>query len=280
MNIKDLINKGSKLLKENNIISHIIDSEILMTKALNKNREYVLLNLEKNLKEKELNTYYQLISQRSLGKPIAYLTGNKDFWKYEFKVSEDVLIPRPDTELIIESVLNLTKNKSKLKILDIGSGSGCIILTILKEKLDFNGCGIDLSKKCVNISKLNAINLGLQNRVKFFNSDVDNFNYGKYDLIISNPPYINSFDMKYLEKDVVNFEPNIALNGGLDGLKNVRKVIFKSSELIKVGGRLIVEIGFDQKQKVIELFKRKGFYINKVLKDYGNNDRCIIGTKL
>ena len=114
MNIKDLINKGSKLLKENNIISHIIDSEILMTKALNKNREYVLLNLEKNLKEKELNTYYQLISQRSLGKPIAYLTGNKDFWKYEFKVSEDVLIPRPDTELIIESVLNLTKNKSKL----------------------------------------------------------------------------------------------------------------------------------------------------------------------
>ena len=280
MNIKDLINKGSKLLKENNIISHIIDSEILMTKALNKNREYVLLNLEKNLKEKELNTYYQLISQRSLGKPIAYLTGNKDFWKYEFKVSEDVLIPRPDTELIIESVLNLTKNKSKLKILDIGSGSGCIILTILKEKLDFNGCGIDLSKKCVNISKLNAINLGLQNRVKFFNSDVDNFNYGKYDLIISNPPYINQFDLKYLEKDIIDFEPNLALNGGLDGLSAIRKVIEKSSKLIKIKGKLVLEIGFDQKSKVKEMLKRKGFYINKVLKDLADNDRCIISTKL
>jgi len=280
MNIKDLINKGSKLLKENNIISHIIDSEILMTKALNKNREYVLLNLEKNLKEKELNTYYQLISQRSLGKPIAYLTGNKDFWKYEFKVSEDVLIPRPDTELIIESVLNLTKNKSKLKILDIGSGSGCIILTILKEKLDFNGCGIDLSKKCVNISKLNAINLGLQNRVKFFNSDVDNFNYGKYDLIISNPPYINKLHLKYLERDVLDYEPVLALDGGLDGISEIRKVINKSSELIKINGKLILEIAFNQKNCVKKLLKEKGFYINNVLKDYAKNDRCIISTKI
>ena len=280
MNIKDLINKGSKLLKENNIISHIIDSEILMTKALNKNREYVLLNLEKNLKEKELNTYYQLISQRSLGKPIAYLTGNKDFWKYEFKVSEDVLIPRPDTELIIESVLNLTKNKSKLKILDIGSWSGCIILTILKEKLDFNGCGIDLSKKCVNISKLNAINLGLQNRVKFFNSDVDNFNYGKYDLIISNPPYINKLHLKYLERDVLDYEPVLALDGGLDGISEIRKVINKSSELIKINGKLILEIAFNQKNCVKKLLREKGFYINNVLKDYAKNDRCIISTKI
>ena len=279
MNIKNSINKGSKLLKENNIISHIIDSEILMTKALNKNREYVLLNLEKNLKEKELNAYNQLISQRSLGKPIAYLTGNKDFWKYEFKVSEDVLIPRPDTELIIESVLNLTKNKSKLKILDIGSGSGCIILTILKEKLDFYGCGIDLSKKCVNISKLNAINLDLQNRVKFFNSDVDNFNYGKYDLIISNPPYINKLDLKYLDRDVINFEPILALDGGLDGISEIRKVINKSSELIKRGGKLILEIAFNQKDEVKKILISRGFYINLVVKDLGKNDRCIISTK-
>jgi release factor glutamine methyltransferase len=280
MNIKNSINNGSKLLKENNIISHFIDSEILMTKALNQNREYVLLNLEKDLKEKELNAYNQLISQRSLGKPVAYLTGNKDFWKYEFKVSEDVLIPRPDTELIIESVLNLTKNKSKLKILDIGSGSGCIILTILKEKLDFNGCGIDLSKKCVNISKLNAINLDLQNRVKFFNSDVDNFNYGKYDLIISNPPYINKLHLKYLERDIIDHEPVLALDGGLDGISEIRKVINKSSELIKINGKLILEIAFNQKNCVKKLLREKGFYINNVLKDYAKNDRCIISTKI
>ena len=132
----------------------------------------------------------------------------------------------------------------------------------------------------MNLCKKNALKLNLGNRVKFFKSDVDNFNYGKYDLIVSNPPYINLFDIKQLNGDIVNFEPNLALNGGLDGLTKVRKVICKSSKLIKVGGKLILEIGFDQRQKVIELFKKKGFYINKILKDYGNNDRCIIGTKL
>jgi len=280
MKISQAINIGTQLLIKNNIKTASLDSEILMTKALNKNREYVLLNLEKNLKKKELIAYNQLISQRSLGKPIAYLSGNKDFWKYEFKVSEDVLIPRPDTELIIESALNLTKNKSKLKILDIGTGSGCIILTILKEKLDFNGCGIDLSKKCVNISKLNAINLGLQNRVKFFNSDVDNFNYGKYDLVISNPPYINKLHLKYLERDVIDYEPVLALDGGLDGISEIRKVINKSSELIKINGKLILEIAFNQKNCVKKLLREKGFYINNVLKDYAKNDRCIISTKI
>ena len=280
MIIKDLINQGSKLLKKNNVISHMIDSEILMMKAIDKNREYVLLNLEKNLKKKELEKYNHLIFQRSLGKPIAYIIGKKDFWKYEFKVSQDVLIPRPDTELIIESVLSLTKYKSKLKILDIGVGSGCILLSILKEKLNFYGNGIDLSKKCVNISRLNAVNLGLQNRVKFFNSDIDNFNYGKYDLIISNPPYIKSTDLKYLERDVVKFEPKLALNGGLDGLSEIRKVISKSSELIKNNGKLVLEVAFDQKLRVKNLLREKGFYINRILKDLSNNDRCIVSTKI
>ena len=280
MIIKDLINQGSKLLKKNNVISHMIDSEILMMKAIDKNREYVLLNLEKNLKKKELEKYNHLIFQRSLGKPIAYIIGKKDFWKYEFKVSQDVLIPRPDTELIIESVLSLTKYKSKLKILDIGVGSGCILLSILKEKLNFYGNGIDLSKKCVNISRLNAVNLGLQNRVKFFNSDIDNFNYGKYDLIISNPPYIKKLHLKYLERVVLDYEPILALNGGLDGISEIRKVINKSSELIKINGKLILEIAFNQKNLVKKILRDKGFYINNVLKDYANNDRCIISTKI
>ena len=279
MNIQTLIEDGSQLLKQNNIASYQLDSEILMSKAIQKDRAYLLLNLKKKLNNFTSNFFKDLIFQRCLGKPIAYLLGKKDFWKYEFEISENVLIPRPDTEIIIERVLDLTKNKSKLKVLDIGVGSGCILLSILKEKPDFYGCGVDLSKKCLDICRINASKLGLENRVKFFKSDIDNFNYGKYDLIISNPPYIKQVDFKYLEKSVVNFEPKLALNGGIDGLSEIRKVIKKSSELIKIGGKFFLEIGFDQKNKVKQILKNKGFYINKILKDYGQNNRCIVSTK-
>ena len=140
--------------------------------------------------------------------------------------------------------------------------------------------GIDISGKCLNISKINAKNLEVYERVKFFKSDVDKFVQGKYDLIVSNPPYIKKFSIRYLERDVVNFEPKLALDGGLDGLSEIRKVIKKSSELIKKNGKFILEISFDQKNRVKEILKKEGFYINKVIKDYGNNDRCIISTKI
>ena len=221
-----------------------------------------------------------MIKRRSNGQPISYLTGIKSFWKNDFEVNSDSLIPRPDTELIIEEVLKLSKNRSKLKILDIGVGSGCILLSVLSERKNFCGIGIDISKKCIDLSKKNSFRLKLDKRTKFFKSNVDNFNYGKYDLIISNPPYIKQFDLKYLEKDVVNFEPRLALNGGLDGLSEIRKVINKSSELIKINGKLILEIGFDQKEKVKHILKNKGFYINRILKDLAKNDRCIISTKI
>ena len=167
-----------------------------------------------------------------------------------------------------------------MKILDIGVGSGCILLTILKERKKFYGVGVDISKKCLNISKINAKNLEVNSRVKFFKSDVDKFDLGKYDLVVSNPPYIKKFSLKYLEKDVVNFEPKLALDGGLDGLSEIRKVITKSSELIKKNGKFILEIGFDQKNKVINLLKDKGFYINSISKDLAKNDRCIVSTKI
>ena len=122
--------------------------------------------------------------------------------------------------------------------------------------------------------------MGIRHRVKFFKSDVDNFNYGKYDLIVSNPPYIKKVKLKYLEKDVAEFEPRLALDGGLDGLSEIRKVIKKSSELIKKNGKFILEIGFDQKNKVIKLLNKEGFYINSALKDHAHNDRCIICTKI
>ncbi len=280
MNIQDLICQGSKILRQHKIASHLIDSEILMSKVIRKDRSYLILNSNKELDKENSDYYKKLIFQRSTRKPIAYLLGKKDFWKYEFVVSKDVLIPRPDTEIIIEKVLDLTKNKPNLKVLDIGTGSGCILLTIIKERPDFYGTGVDISKKCIDITRLNAKKLGIKNRVKLVKSDIDNFNYGKYDLIISNPPYIKNLDLKYLEKDVIGFEPTLALNGGLKGLSAIRKVINKSSELIKRRGKLILEIAFNQKFEIKKILNEKGFYINSVVKDYAKNDRCIVSTKI
>ena len=165
-------------------------------------------------------------------------------------------------------------------VLDIGTGSGCILLSILKERSNFYVTGIDISKKSINVSKFNAKQLNLITRVKFYNSSVDNFKIGKYDLIVSNPPYIELFNLKYLEKDVVNFEPKLALSGGLDGFSKIRKVINKARTLIKKNGKFILEIGFNQKNKVKKILKEEGFYVNKSIKDYGNNDRCIVSTKI
>ncbi len=280
MNLKDTINHGQKVLKNNNIRSSKLDSEILLSEVIKKDRKYIILNLEKKINDEHLKKFKDLINLRSRGKPVAYITGKKNFWKNEFIVTEGVLIPRPDTELIIEQVIKITKQKSKLKILDIGVGSGCILLSILKEKKDFYGIGIDLSKKCIDLSKINASNLELTNRVKFFKSNVDNFFYGKYDLIISNPPYIKKLDLKYLDKDVISYEPNLALDGGLEGISEIRKVIDRSSDLLKRNGKLILEIAFDQKEKVTKLLKKRRFYINNILKDFAKNDRCIISTKI
>ena len=154
MNIENAIKQASKFLKKNNIYSFNLDSEILMSRVIKKDRKYLILNQKKQIKNSELEQFQQLINKRAKGKPIAYLTGKKNFWKYDFKVNEDVLIPRPETELIVEQVLKLYKNKFKLKILDIGVGSGCILLSILKEKKDFFGVGIDKSKKCLDVCNL------------------------------------------------------------------------------------------------------------------------------
>ena len=280
MNINLAISQGSKILMENSIPNSQLDSEILMAKSINKNRKYILLNSNININQMNLNYFFKLIDKRSTGNPVAYLTNKKFFWNSEFFISNDVLIPRPDTELLVENILRLTRQKNKIKILDIGVGSGCILLSILKERKNFYGTGIDISKKCLNISRINADNLKVGSRLKLYKSNVDKFNFGKYDLIVSNPPYINKCKLKYLDKDVVHFEPRIALDGGLDGLSEIRKVIKKSSELIKKKGKFILEIGHDQKNKVVNLLKKEGFYIDSIQKDLAKNDRCIICTKI
>ena len=280
MNIRDILNEGVNILKKNKISSPQLDSEILLSNSIKRDKKYIILNPKKILNSEQTEKFRCLIERRKKGEPVAYLINKKDFWKDEFFVNKDVLIPRLDTELIIEQVLKTYPKNLSLQVLDIGTGSGCILLSILKERPNFYGIGIDISKKSINVSKLNAKQLNLTNRVKFFHSSVDNFKFGKYDVIVSNPPYIELLNFKYLENNVVNFEPKLALSGGFDGLSKIRKVIDKAKTLIKENGKFILEIGFNQKNKVKRILKEKGFYINKSIKDYGNNDRCIISTKI
>ena len=280
MIIRNALKEGQEKLQISNIESSLLDSEILISRAMRSDRKFIILNSDKEIKKENYNYYKKVISERAKGKPIAYLTGKKDFWKYEFSINENVLVPRPDTEIIVDKVLKIFKNKSKINFLDIGVGSGCILLSILREKKNFMGTGIDLSKESLEICKINADKLGVKNRTKLIKSDIDNFVYGKYDLIISNPPYIKKLDLKYLDRDVTNFEPKLALDGGLDGLSEIRKVVNKSCELIKRKGKLILEIAFDQKYETKELLRKNGFYINCVIKDFAKNDRCIVSTKI
>ncbi|MDC0562985.1 peptide chain release factor N(5)-glutamine methyltransferase [Candidatus Pelagibacter ubique] len=280
MNIENILNEGISILQKNKIANPQLDSEILLSNSIKRDKKHIILNPKEVLNSEQLGKFKSLIERRKKGEPIAYLINKKEFWKDEFFVNKDVLIPRPDSELIIEQVLKINSKDNQLQILDIGTGSGCILLSILKERSNFYGTGIDISKKSINVSKFNAKQLHLTNRVKFFHSSVDNFNNGKYDIIVSNPPYIEQLSLKYLEKDVVNFEPKLALSGGFDGFSKIRKVINKTNNLIKKNGKFILEIGFNQKNKVIKILKEEGFYVNKAIKDYGNNDRCIISTKI
>ena len=279
MDIQSALKKGQSILIDNNIISAKLDSEILMSQAIRKNKKFIILNLHKEIKKRDLDYFDNLIQERAKSKPIAQIIKKKDFWKYEFTVNNNVLIPRPDTEILIEQALKLVKNKNRLQILDIGIGSGCILMSILKEKKNFIGTGIDISNKSLQISVVNGQKLRINNRLRLIKSNIDNFNTGKYDLILSNPPYIKKSILKCLEKDI-GFEPKQALDGGLDGLSEIRKVINKSSELIKRSGHFIIEIGFDQKNKVKKILRDKGFYIKKTVKDLSNHDRCIVSIKI
>jgi len=280
MNIQTVLNQASKILNNSSNAPFKLDSEILLSEVIKKNRQYLILNSNEELKKENIKSFDYLVKRRKKGEPIAYLINKKEFWKQNFYINQNVLIPRPDTETLVEETLKLFNVNSKLNMLDIGTGSGCILLSILKERRNFFGTGIDISKKAINVARFNAKMHQLSNRVKFYNSDVDKFLIGKYDLVVSNPPYIKRQDLKYLEVDVKGFEPKLALDGGKDGFSKITKVISKTSTLLKRNGRFILEIGFGQKKKILSILKQNNFFINKVVKDYGKNDRCVISTKI
>jgi len=279
MNLENTIKKASQLLKNHNIHSHELDAQIILSEIMGIKRESLITNNEINISEKILEKYGIAIKRRIKKEPVAYIIGKKEFWSEDFMVNHGTLIPRPETELLIYKIINFFKNK-KINILDIGTGSGCILLSILKELNFSRGIGIDISAKAIQMAKANSKNLNLFYRSKFKVIDLNKFNIGKYDLIVSNPPYIPSRDIKNLSKDITNYEPLTALNGGSDGLDLIKKVIYKSNHLLKREGLLALEIGHSQYQKVSYILRSNGYREMSKEYDFNRNVRCIIGTKV
>ena len=278
MNLETTIKKASKILKNNRILTHELDAQIILSDIMRVKREYLITHNEINITEITKKKYDIAIKRRIKREPIAYIIGKKEFWSENFLVNQSTLVPRPETEPLIYKIINFFKFK-KINILDIGTGSGCILLSILKELILSRGIGIDISAKAIQIAKANSSKLNLFYRSKFKVINLNKFNIGKYDLIVSNPPYIPSRDIKNLSKDIINFEPISALDGGIDGLDLIKKVIYKSNHLLKRNGMLALEIGFNQYQKVSGLLKGCGFRVISKEYDNNNNVRCIISTK-
>ncbi len=279
MNYQELLVDASKQLKFYKLNSAKLDAELILSKILGLSREKILLNLNEKINYKDLENFNYYLKLRKQNRPIAYILGFKDFWKYKFKVDKNVLIPRPETELIIEQALkNLPKTSTK-NILDIGTGSGCIIISIIKERENCKATAIDKSLKALKVAKLNAEMHHVLKKIKFLNIDVDKYFANKYDVIVSNPPYIKDIEILSLDKDVKLNEPKLALSGGKSGLNKVFNVIEKSQKLLKTNGKLILEIGDKQTKEVKKYLIKNNFNQIQVFKDLSRKDRCIVSTK-
>ena len=271
-----LVNYGSNILKNGNVKTHRIDSEILLSHVLKISREKLLIT-ENSVSPKKTLKFKSLISRRLKSEPIAYILQTKEFRSKDFIIKPTSLIPRPETELLIDPIVKFFKNKN-LFFLDVGVGTGCIISSILMELKNSSGVGLDISAVAISNTLINLRKQKLENRARLFNKSINNFNNYMFDLVISNPPYINRRDIKRLSDDIKKFEPRIALDGGNDGLDVIKKVIYKSKCILKNNGLLALEIGNGQYISVNNLLKRNNFRQILALKDYNNNVRCIFST--
>ena len=278
MNFFKALDTGYNLLKLNKINSYKIDTELLLSASLNISKEKLILNLNQSISLSSYKKFMSKLKRREAKEPIAYILKKKEFWKNEFYIDKNVLIPRPETEHLIEETLSIIEKNQKKRLLEIGVGSGCLIISILKDRKNCSAIAIDCCQKAVKIAETNAKLHHIKNRIKILKTDVDNFNTGKYDLIISNPPYIDKHQLKYL--GVSEYEPTEALNGGINGIEILMKVILKASYLLKINGKLVIEIGKNQKYKLVQFLKKNNFFVNRIVKDLSNLERCIISTKL
>ena len=275
MNVLELLRQGSKKLRFYNINSHILDSEILLSKVLRKNREKLLINLNEKVELKKIKEFNLLIERRRFKEPIAYILQQKEFWSKNFLINKNILIPRPETEHMVEKLVKVYKDKS-INILDIGTGSGCILISLLSELKGSRGQGVDISTKAVEIAKINSRNSKLNNKTRFIHRSFLKIFNKKFDLIVSNPPYIKRSDLRNLDTDVKKFEPKIALDGGNDGLDLIRKVIYKTKNILKINGMLALEIGNEQFRKVSKILTENNLREEYLIRDRIDNVRCII----
>jgi len=279
MNVLQLINLGSKELKSKKILSHKLDTEVILSKVLDKRREEILVDFDKTVSLENINIFKGLIERRSLKEPIAYILKEKEFWSKIFEVNKNTLVPRPETELMVDKLTKIYKNKN-ISILDVGTGSGCILISLLSELKFSRGIGIDISSKALFIAKNNAKKHKINNNLKFINRCFTNYFTKKFDLIVSNPPYILTKEIKNLQEDVKKYEPKIALDGGNDGLDVIKKLIYKAKDILKFNGLLALEIGNKQFRKVSNILVKRNFKIEYLIKDYNNNIRCLITRKI
>ena len=277
MTIKETIRKGMIILKTNNVTEPNIKSRLIMQFVLNKPREYLVVYDKEKLTLRQEVNYFKAIKKLCNGIPIQHITNRKEFMKMTFFVDENVLIPRPDTEILVEEVIKIAKKINARKILDLCTGSGAIAISLAKYIDKSNITAVDISDKALNVAKLNAKNNEVEDRITFVESDLfKNLKKEKYDIIVSNPPYIKKEVLKKLDKEVQK-EPKLALDGGYDGLDFYRKIINKAEEYLKFNGYLCFEIGYDQKEDVENLLKEQEKYINITCKkDLCDNDRVVI----
>ena len=281
MTIKDIIIRYSKELE---VISPTprLDVETLLQKVLNVDRLYILLNLDRVLNEEEEKLFNKFINERLNNRPIAYIVGNREFMGLDFYVQEGVLIPRPDTEVLVEEVIEIAKDKGKIKILDIGTGSGAITVSLAKYLENAEVTSVDISEIALEIGKKNAVDNNVENRINFIKSDLfssldENI---KFDIIVSNPPYIKREVIDTLDKQVKDYEPYNALEGGVDGLDFYRAITTQGKKFLKEGGVLAYEVGHDQSEDVSKLMEIDGYTNIYTKKDLQQIDRVVIGTLL
>ena len=274
------LKNAESILKKSQIPSWRLDAEILLAEVLRKDRSELIIRNNIKISNKKAFTFNRYIDRRKKFEPVAYILNNKEFFSLDFFVNKNSLIPRPETELMVEKAIEIYKKKAP-NILDIGTGSGCIIISVLRHLPKSRGIGLDISKNAIKVAKFNSEKLlkVYNKRLKFMNVSIEKLSNNRiFDLILANPPYINSKDIRNLSTDIKRYEPKIALDGGNDGLDVIKKVIYKSLRILKHNGTLAIEIGNNQYFAVSKLLRKNGFKETTLLKDYKNNIRCIFST--
>ena len=277
MKIKELIGYGKNTLNKNEVQDSSIISRILAEYILNFNRQEIIANLDKEVKEEQRVRYYLALIEIIQGMPIQYITNKQEFMKLDFYVDENVLIPQPDTEILVEKAIEEAKKIENVEILDMCTGSGCIGISIAKNIENAKVTLVDISENVIEIAKKNALRNKVESQLTFIQSNMFEKVEKKFDIIVSNPPYIKTDVIPKLDKQVQN-EPHIALDGGKDGLKFYKIIIEEAKKYLKENGKLILEIGYEQKEEVENLIKQSRQYKKiEVIKDLSQNDRVIIG---